>query len=243
MKILGIDTSGYANAVGIIDGIHTLADEVFATRADSLGQIITNIDAVLAKARLRLEDIDGFGIGLGPGSWTGIRIGVTVAKILAYSRDKPVAGISTLEALAYNHTGSPVQVCPIISVGTQDAVYAALYHRQGEKMIRLSDYYVGDIHGLAGIIKEPTVFVSAEENSYPEVIRRTLDAPEMEAGMVTGVPGGAVVARLAAERLECGDSDNPLALTPLYLKESTARAFVNRYAGNAPTGRTGKPSC
>ncbi len=85
MKILGIDTSGYANAVGIIDGNHTLAEKIFATRADSLGQIITNIDTVLVEARLRLEDIDGFGIGLGPGSWTGRRIGVTGANTLAYS--------------------------------------------------------------------------------------------------------------------------------------------------------------
>ncbi len=243
MKILGIDTSGYANAVGITEGNHTLAEKIFATRTDSLGQIITNIDTVLAEARLRLENIDGFGVGLGPGSWTGIRIGVTVAKILAYSQDKPVAGISTLEALAYNHTSSSAQVCPIISVGTRDAVYAALYRRQGEKMTRLSDYYVGDIHELAGIIREPTVFVSAEGNNYPEVIRRTLGAPDMEAGMVTGVPGGAVIASLAANRLECGDRDDPLALTPLYLKESTARAFVNRYTGNTSTGVTGITSC
>lgn len=243
MKILGIDTSGYANAVSIIDGNHTLAEKTFATKTDSLGQIINNIDTVLAEARLRLENIDGFGIGLGPGSWTGIRIGVTVGKILAYSNDKPVAGISTLEALACNNTSSSAQVCPIISVGTRDAVYAALYRKQGENVTRVSDYYVGDIHGLAGIIKEPTVFVSAEGDTYPEVIRRTLSAPDMEAGMVIGVPGGMVIAALAAKRLEFGDSDDPLSLTPLYLKESTARAFVNRYAGNAPTGVTGKPPC
>lgn len=243
MKILGIDTSGYANAIGIIDGNHTLAEKIFATKTDSLGQIITNINTVLDEARLRLGNIDGFGIGLGPGSWTGIRIGVTVAKILAYSNDKPIVGITTLEALAYNHTNSSAQVCPIISVGTRDTVYAALYRKQGENVTRLSDYYVGDIHELAGIIKEPTVFVSAEGNTYREVIRRTLSAPDMEAGMVIEVPGGAVIASLAARRLECGDSDDPLSLTPLYLKESTARAFVNRYAGNAPTGVTGKPSC
>ncbi len=243
MKILGIDTSGYANAVSIIDGNHTLAEKTFATKTDSLGQIINNIDTVLAEARLRLENIDGFGIGLGPGSWTGIRIGVTVGKILAYSNDKPVAGISTLEALACSNTSSSAQVCPIISVGTRDAVYAALYRKQGENVTRVSDYYVGDIHGLAGIIKEPTVFVSAEGDTYPEVIRRTLSAPDMEAGMVIGVPGGMVIAALAAKRLEFGDSDDPLSLTPLYLKESTARAFVNRYAGNAPTGVTGKPPC
>ena len=90
MIVLGIDTSGYANAVGVADGERILADSIFPARTDSLEKIISNIDSVLKEANLCLEDVQGFGVGLGPGSWTGIKVGVTVAKILAYSAGKLV---------------------------------------------------------------------------------------------------------------------------------------------------------
>jgi len=81
MKVLGIDTSGYANAVGVTDDERILADFNFEARTDSLEKIVSNIDFTLKKASLQLEDIQGFGVGLGPGSWTGIRVGVTASPI------------------------------------------------------------------------------------------------------------------------------------------------------------------
>ncbi len=240
MKVLGIDTSGYANAVAVIDGKRVLAEGAFAARTDSLGKIVANVDSILKKAGLDLKDAEGFGIGLGPGSWTGIRIGVTVGKILAMSTGKPLAGVNTLEALAFGGAGNAAQVCPIISVGTPGTVYAALYHNQGDNIARVSDYYVGDVHFLAGLIKVPTVFVSADWQPYQDIILGTLASPELAVAMVTAAPDGAVIASLATDRLKRGDADDPLSLTPLYLKESTARAFVRPYDGKRLTGGAGK---
>jgi len=89
MIVLGIDTSAYANAVGISDGDKVLADSLYEARTDSLEQIVANIDATLKSAGLKLADIEGIGVGLGPGSWTGIRVGVTVGKMLAFGTGKP----------------------------------------------------------------------------------------------------------------------------------------------------------
>jgi tRNA threonylcarbamoyladenosine biosynthesis protein TsaB len=229
MKVLGIDTSGNANVVGIVDGTRVLADCTFETQADSLGKIISNIDFTLKKAGLLLEDIEGFGVGLGPGSWTGIRIGVTVGKILAYSTDKPIYGVSTLEALAYHNFSPSLQVCPVINAGIRDTVYAALYEGNHDSMTRVGEYYAGNIHNLAEIIKKPTVFVGADIQLYRKIIRRSIASPDLAIKMVAARPEGAIIALLAARRLESGESDNPLNLAPLYLKESTARAFVNKY--------------
>ena len=112
MRVLGIDTSGYVNAVGIVDGDRVLADFSFPARSDSLEKIIVHIDGALRDAGLALADVEGLGIGLGPGSWTGIRVGVTVGKTLALATGKPLAGVATLEALAYDASGtvSPVSV-------------------------------------------------------------------------------------------------------------------------------------
>ena len=105
MIVLGIDTSGYCNAVGVVDSDHVLAEFNYEARTDTLEKIFINIDDVLKKAGIALADIEGIGVGLGPGSWTGIRVGVTVGKMLAYGMKRPIAGIPTLEALAYNLRG------------------------------------------------------------------------------------------------------------------------------------------
>lgn len=233
MKVLGIDTAGYANAIGITDDDQILADFTFEARTDSLEKIVSNIDFALKSAGLTLADVQGLGVGLGPGSWTGIRVGVTVGKILAYSTEKPVCGVSTLEALAYNAKNAPAQICPIINAGAKDTVYAAFFRAENDTINRISEYYVGSIQGLAEMVKEPTVIVGAEAKSYSMLINQALGSSSIGIDAVEDVPKGEAIALLAARRLERGESDNVLSLTPLYLKESTARAFLGRFASNA----------
>ena len=227
MIVLGMDTSGYVNAVGVVSGGSVLADFALEARSDSLEKILANIDDVLKGAGLDMEDVQGFGVGLGPESWTGIRVGVTVGKMLAYATGRPVCGVPTLEALAFGYAGKHKMVCPVISAGTRDAVYAAAYRVEGGAVSRVGEYYVGDIAGLAAEVSAPMVVIGCGAEDYRRRIAQELDSSRgIEA--VEATPGGAVVARLAAARLESGDSDDTLALTPLYLKESTARAFQGR---------------
>ena len=235
MRVLGIDTSGYANAIGVVDGECVLADFAFKTRNESLARIMLNVDSVLRENGLGLEDIDGFGVGLGPGSWTGIRIGVTVGKMLAYSTGRPIKGIATLEALAYHARHAQKLVCPIIDAGAGGAVYAAFYRFQNDELHQAGDYYVGDIPGLAGLIKEPAVLVADDAQKYHSEMLHYMPTNTIEA--LQSAPSGAAVALLAAARLEDGRHDNTLALAPLYLKESTARAFVNKYKQRAQTAQ------
>jgi tRNA threonylcarbamoyladenosine biosynthesis protein TsaB len=227
MIVLGLDTSAYVNAVGLCDGRRVLADATFPAKTDSLEQIVDNIDSVLKGAGLTLDKVQGIGVGLGPGSWTGIRVGVTVGKMLAFSTGKPVSGVPTLEALAYTVRDQARPVCAVISVGAGDAVYAGFYRVGDDKITRDGDYYIGDIKGLAALIKEPCVLVGECAPSHTAAIAREsgMDIKGIEAG-----PGGAAVACLAAQRLMRGESDDALSLTPLYLKESTAKVFVSKYA-------------
>ncbi|MFC2066702.1 tRNA (adenosine(37)-N6)-threonylcarbamoyltransferase complex dimerization subunit type 1 TsaB [Chloroflexota bacterium] len=233
MKVLGIDTSGYANAIGVVDGKHVLADFTFEARNDSLEKIVSNIDYALKSANLTLAEIQGIGVGLGPGSWTGIRVGVTVSKILAYSTNKPVSGVPTLEVLAYNARNTSSLICPIINAGIRDTVYAAFYRVKDGVVSRIREYYVGGIQGLSQLVKEPATFIGSDAQSYGKLISEEPGSPGVSIEAIDGVPKGSVVALLAATRLERGESDDVLSLTPLYLKESTARAFLGRYSGNA----------
>lgn len=229
MKVLGIDTSGYANAIGIVDGDRVLADFTFEARTDALAKIITNIDFVLNNVGLILDDIDGFGVGLGPGSWTGIRIGVTVGKIFAYSRRKQVAGVSTLAALAHGARNAPAVICAIISAGTKDAIYAAFYQTQNGSTSQISEYYIGDVSGLARVIKEPVALVGLRVRDYASIINETPNFTGTITETIETTPKGSAVARLAAAQLSKGESDDVLSLAPLYLKESTVKAFQGGY--------------
>lgn len=233
MIVLGIDTSGYTNTVGVIDGKKVLADFTFEARTDSLEKIVANIDFALQSANLALEDVLGIGVGLGPGSWTGIRVGVTVGKILAFSTRKPVCGVPTLEALAYSARNESLLICPIISAGTRDTVYAAFYRTRDGRVARISEYYVGSVAGLSKMVTEPAVIVGSEAQSYSGIINRGIGSSKISIKAAEAVPNGVAVASLAAIRLEHGESDDALSLTPLYLKESTAKALMGRYSSNA----------
>jgi tRNA threonylcarbamoyl adenosine modification protein YeaZ len=283
MIILGIDTSGYINAVGVIkdgkvladnapshgDGVIVLADNRFPARTDTLEQIVDNIDVTLKQAGISLKDVDGIGVGLGPGSWTGIKVGVTVGKMLAFAAGKPVAGIPTLEALAYGAEDKSLPVYTVISAGVKDMVYAARYTFKGTEPVREGDYFAGDIRGLAELIKEPIILTGQNANYYRNILLQENEPAQDKAAPDSGglagrdlhnvvkssinepaqtgntgdfgkkaikalenEPAGAWVATLADRRFARNQGDNPLSLTPLYLKESTARVFINKYAGN-----------
>jgi tRNA threonylcarbamoyladenosine biosynthesis protein TsaB len=224
--VLGLDTSGYANTVGVVNGDDVLADVTHEARTSSLEQIVENIDTALKEAGLTLDDVDGIGVGLGPGSWTGIRVGVTVGKMLAFSASKPVCGVPTLEALAYTVRNESRLICSIVNVGAGDAVYAACYNYENSDLQRMGDYYVGSVTGLAGLITGPAVIVGEDAASYAAMVSRESG---IEITSIEAKPSGVAVACIAEGRLARGDSEDVLSLTPLYLKESTAKAFVNKY--------------
>ena len=81
-------------------------------------------------------------------------------------------------------------------------------------------------------IKGPVIFAGSRIDPYVDTMKPELDSSGISYELREAMPGGAAVARLAADRLERGESDDALSLTPMYLKESTARAFINRYRAN-----------
>ncbi|MFC2040170.1 tRNA (adenosine(37)-N6)-threonylcarbamoyltransferase complex dimerization subunit type 1 TsaB [Chloroflexota bacterium] len=228
MKILGLDTSGYANALGVCENGRVLAEGHFPSANDSVQKIMNHITVVLGQADVSISDIDGFGVGLGPGSWTGIRVGVTVGKILAFSLGKPAAGVPSLMAVAYPHLSPGQRVGAVIGGGTGSMAYAAVYSAEAGLPVLQGDYYMGDVMELAGVLADVETVVTAVDVLPPDVTAvlrnngRTL-LVENEA------PGGGTVALMAETFIAGGQTDDTMALVPLYLKEHTARAFQARY--------------
>jgi tRNA threonylcarbamoyladenosine biosynthesis protein TsaB len=237
VKILSIDTSGAVNVIGLADGQHVLADLAWEARDNSLERVITNLDLVLKRGNTSLEDIQGMAVGIGPGSWTGVRVGVTVAKTLSYVCDRPVCAVTSLEAMAYQARDSDRLLVPLIDAG-RDNVYAGFFRSSGKTVASAGDYYAGGIEELVDRVREPALFLGKAAHVHRQVISN-LSGSLASFGSPSGISSGCVFAWLALPRFLRGDVDDALSLTPLYLKESLAQALLRR---SEPAVNPGKDS-
>ena len=232
MRILGFDTAAPTNTIGLVDDDRLLAEYAWEARDNSLQRVVINIDLVLKRAGVALREIDGLAVGVGPGSWTGGKVGVTVAKTMAYVIDRPICGVTSFEALAYQSRGRSLQLCPLVPAG-RDTVYAAFYRPRSKALVRRGDYYVGGIEGLAAAVKEPTLFLGKPAHVHRQALAGAL-GPLASFGSPADSPAGSTFAWLALPRLRQGEGDDALSLAPLYLREYLAQALVLKGQQEAP---------
>ena len=224
MRILSLDTSGRFDAVGLIDGHGVLADFVSEERGNSLEDIILNVDRVVTNSGLTLADVDGLAVGIGPGFWTGVRVGITVGKILAYVTNKPLWGISSLDALAYQARDASILLCPLVEAGRGN-VYGGFYRSDGRTLAKEGEYSAGSIKGLLEKIKEPVLFLGEAIELHRQTISEELGSLACFRDSGEGCRGSAI-ALLALSRFERDESDDAISLVPLYLKEPLAQALL-----------------
>ena len=147
MTILAIDTStDYLSLALMRDGkIVGRFHRRSHMRHSSL--LVPMIDKLLKKARLKVRDIDCFAISVGPGSFTGLRIGVTTVKGLAYSLNKPIVTVPTLDVIARNVKGFDGIVCPVLDA-RKNKVYACFYRFDGKNIKRISKHLLLPVKDL-----------------------------------------------------------------------------------------------
>ena len=126
MLILALDTSTFSGSIALVKDGRLLGARTTPQVGTHSKWLMPSIDALLGDGRVGLAEVDYIALTNGPGSFTGLRIGVSVVKGLAWALGKPVLAVSSLEALAYNLKDRPSLVCPVIDA-RKDEVYAALY--------------------------------------------------------------------------------------------------------------------
>lgn len=139
MNILAIDTSTDYLSLAILKDRKAMAK--YHKKADMRHSVllVPGIEKLLKKAKLKLKDIDCFAVSAGPGSFTGLRIGVTVVKGLARSLKKRIAAIPTLDVIAHNAKDFKGAICPVLDA-RKNKVYACMYRSDGRKVRRMSKY-------------------------------------------------------------------------------------------------------
>lgn len=135
MLILALDSTAVAASVALCDDEKMLADYTVNLGNTHSETLLPMMEAVMKAAHITVSDIDLFAVSAGPGSFTGVRIGVATVKGLAFGKDKPCIGVSTLEALAYNLIGFEGIACPVMNA-RRSQVYTALFEVNGTAELR-----------------------------------------------------------------------------------------------------------
>jgi len=222
MKVLGIDTSTSCGAVGLIDGGEVLSDTLLNIPVTHSERLLGAIEFVLGEARCSIGDVDGWAISLGPGSFTGLRIGVSTVKGLAFATGKPVAGVSTLDALASQVSPTSYLICPILDARKRE-VYAAFYrYGEGDILGRQSDDQALRPEDLVKKIEERTIFLGDGVRTYRDFLLHSLPSLATFPSAPIHVPHGSMVAKLGFELLKKGEHLNVSTFSPIYVRPSEA---------------------
>ena len=222
--ILALDTSSIVCTVAIMDDDRLIGEQIINHKMTHSQKLMPAIDMLLKSCEVSMKDIDLIAVAEGPGSFTGLRIGVATAKGLAHTMNIPVIGVSTLDALAMNVPFANGLVCPLLDA-RRDQVYTAVYKWD---------------HGILEVIEKPMAI------SIDELIEKLLPRPEkivfigdgaiknkdklvenlkdrVEIGPNTiRMPRASSVAQIALKKGKDGDTQSFYSLVPEYLRKSEA---------------------
>jgi tRNA threonylcarbamoyladenosine biosynthesis protein TsaB len=220
MRVLAIETSTLAGGVALCEDGRVVGLSLLDIALTHSERLMAMIDRLLEDCRATLADVDGLAISIGPGSFTGLRVGAATAKGLALALSVPVAPVPTLDALAANVPFAAAPVCALLDA-RKNEVYCALYRWDGHATRRESEYLA--LSPEAAIERLPSPVIVLGDGVRP--CRPYLDRPGREvwfAPPAQSVPSAAVVGQIGEAMLRDGAGVPGDAIEPLYLRPSEA---------------------
>ena len=220
MRILAISTSSASGSVALVEKDGVVAELASGAAENHSRWLLKSIKALLEGAGRSIGEIDLFAVDVGPGSFTGIRVGVSTVKGLAWPSNRKAAGVSTLKALAMNISPSERPVCPVLDA-RKGEVYAALYLRKDGRFEELMGEAAIKPQTLFDRVNElcpgPVVFVGGGLGVYGNEILKNIKGAELAPETLWRIRASNV-ALLARDAALIG----PEALSPVYLRKSEA---------------------
>jgi|GEM_PF-108758 len=221
MKILGIDSSIPQGSIALLENNHIISEISLEDRANHSDGLLIAVDRALSQARIRLEDVGGFGVTTGPGSFTGLRVGVSLVKGFVLAREVPFKGIDTLEAVSACVKPTVLPICAILDARKKE-VYCAFFKYQGDYPKRLTSDLAIAPEALCRDISEPTVFIGNGLNTYGDFLHRRLGDRFIDGANTknhTVAASAAILAKPFLDQNPCLDLDE---LKIKYVRKSEA---------------------
>jgi tRNA threonylcarbamoyladenosine biosynthesis protein TsaB len=215
VRVLGLDTATAIASVGLVSDSATLLERHRPVESSHASSILPLVDELLRAAELRLLDLDLLAVSIGPGSFTGLRIGLATIKGLALSCGLPVVGVPTLQAYAAALGPRSGTVWPVLDA-RKGEVYAAGYRWHGDALEEVAPPAAMSPANLARLVSSPCTLVGDGVDAYGDVW--PIEERIARVGLASCAPNGAVVARLGAALEPLALSD----LEPCYYRQSEA---------------------
>jgi len=221
MRVLAVDSSTRVGAVGFLD----TESGAFAEVNISIGQthsqrLLGSIDYLLRSVECPLTDVDVLAVSTGPGSFTGLRIGISIMQGLALAEGKSLTPFSSLSALAFNYDGCSHLICPMIDA-RRGEVFTGLFSFEGARLQREAPEQAVPASDIVKLTSsEKTVFVGDGARAYADAIKSGMSAEYVIAPEHLSHPRGVSMARLVSAT--SGEGVDPAEIRPRYLRRSNA---------------------
>ena len=214
---LAIDTSTETAGIALSSAGTVTAEFTWHAGQNHTVELVPNLNHLLAQSEFELQDIKGVIVAKGPGSFNGLRVGMSFAKGLALSLNIPIVGVSTLEADAFPYSATNLPICPIMNAGRGEIATAVFQKKRG-KWQRLIEEHISTASALALQIKTKTIFCGKIPPEIALYLKETLKQKATFIDVTAQLPRVGYLAQLGWKRLEKGDYDNISTLEPLYLR-------------------------
>ena len=214
MRVLAVETSTLSGGAALLDGERIVGEYVLDVRVTHSERLMAAIDQLLSDAAWSARDLEGLAAAIGPGSFTGLRVGLSTVKGLALALSIPVAAVPTLDAMAAMLPFAALPVCPVLDARKRE-VYASLYRWDGLGMRREWEYLAVAPDELSRRLDEPVIVVGDGADAISSPYARRGVPPRRG-------PAPAVVGALGHARLAMGDTVPIAELAPIYLRPSEA---------------------
>jgi tRNA threonylcarbamoyladenosine biosynthesis protein TsaB len=231
MKILAIDTATQHCSVAVCLDLSLLAETTLLRHQTHSKHLLKMIRQTISMAGIKLNEIDAFAVTRGPGSFTGLRIGLSCIKGLAYALDKPVVSVSSLEVLAtqamVTSNNNPLLICPLLDARKKE-VYFSGFRYINNKLIQQNPEMVLSPEKLSLQIDGPSVFIGDGAIMYKDILTNTFKNAAYFPPPQQNYIRAHTVAILAFERFQKGDTDSLSSLIPQYIRQSDAERKVSQ---------------
>lgn len=227
MRVLSLDTSTPVGSVAVLVDDAVVCELSVRVRESHGETLLPWIAQALAAASWTAADLDLVAYCRGPGSFTGVRIGLSVAKGLALATGVPLVGVSSLRALAYAAELCRELVCPVIDARKHELYAAALRFEADRPPVEVVAEHVGPPSVVGAALRRaagdaPLVLVGEGARAYPDELLAAVGTPSRVAPRTFDAPRGAVLARLATADYRAGHREDAALAAPAYLRPPDA---------------------
>lgn len=233
MLILGVDTATLVASVALTTAETMIAEITIQTTKNHSVRLMPQIAELLLAANVSQQQIDAIAVSNGPGSFTGLRIGLSTAKALAYAWEVPIIGVSTLAALAYQVAVPGVIVSPLLDAQKNNVYQGLYYWKNGRLQELMEPRVVSGEQALAEMdrLDHPVIIMG----EVPDYYRKKITAMKKDivlAKPFAVMPRAATVAALGLEQLQQGVEHDVFSLEPIYIRRSEAEVLWEKRYGN-----------